>query len=225
MPTTLPVYPGRDLLRGLGYSQKWSPSFFNQSATTATGASINVALSQYPLHAFELTYEFLRDGAGPGFGPSPANLEFRTMMGFHLQIGGTVGRFLYRNIDDQQVWQQPIGIGDGITTTFTLIRFFGANGYGASEPIGEVDVDAGLNVYLGGSAIPTLPTLYSISRAIPGANTITFATAPAPGQAITLDMSYFYYCRLADDSNTFEKFMNRLWNLQKVTLQSCRAGA
>lgn len=225
MPTTLPVYPGRDLLRGLAFSQKWSPSFVNQSAKAAAGASINVALAQYPLHTFELTYEFLRDGYGPGFGPSKAGLEFKTMMGFHLQTAGTHGRFLYRNVDDEKVWRQPIGTGDGTTTTFALMRTFGANGYSGTEPIGEVNVDAGLNVYLGSSNTPVNPTLYTINRAVPGANTITFGTAPAGGQAVSIDMAYFYYCQLPDDSNTFEKFMDRLWTLQKVTINSCRPGA
>jgi hypothetical protein len=38
-------------------------------------------------------------------------------------------------------------------------------------------------------------------------------------------MAYFYYCKLSANSNTFEKFMDRLWQLQKVTLHSCRTGA
>lgn len=135
------------------------------------------------------------------------------------------GRFLYRNIDDERVWRQPLAVGDGITTTFTLIRTLGANGYAGTEPIGEVYVDAAVNAYLGDSAIPVDPALYTISRAVPGANTITFTTAPAAGQAVAIDMAYFYYCRLADDDNTFEKFMNRLWTLQKVTINSCRPGA
>ena len=123
---TLPIYPPRDLLPGLTYGSKWSPS-----------ADIDVGLAQYPLHDFELTYEMLRDGRNWGNGNALPTLEFRTMMGFHLQIGGTLGRFLFKNVDDHQVFQNVIGTGDGVTTTFILTRTFGANGFTATEPVGQ----------------------------------------------------------------------------------------
>ena len=220
---TLPVYPGPSMLPGLKYSSKWSPTFFNQTATTATGADIDVGIAQYPLHDFELSYEFLRDG--PQAGGLLQGLEFRTLMGFHLALGGTLGRFLYKNPDDYQVFQNQIGTGDGTTTTFTLTRTFGANGYFAAEPVGQVDTTSLFDVYLNGSSTPVTPSLYTVSTANPCANTITFQTAPGAGQAITVDMSYFYYCKLASNANSFEKFMNRLWSVEKVTLHSCRAGA
>lgn len=222
---TLPIYPGRDLLRGLGYSQKWSPTFYNAAtATTATGADIDLGLAQYPLHDFDLTYEFLRDGIASGW-RGIDGLEFRTMMGFHLQIGGTLGRFLYKNIDDYKVFQNIIGVGDNSTTEFVVTRFFGANGYGASEPVGCVDTGELFNVYLDGHASAVLPSLYTLDTSQPCANTITFATAPATNHKIAVDMSYFYYCKLAANANTFEKFMSQLWLMDKVTLHSCRPGA
>ena len=221
--TTLPVYPDATFLRGLAYSQKWTPTFFNATATTATGADIDVGLAQYPLHDFELTYEFLRSGSR-GLPYVRETMEFQTMMGFHLAIAGTLGRFLYKNPDDTAVFQQPIGVGDGVTTAFTLARTFGANGYFGTEPVGQVDANQPFNVYLGGSGTP-LAGGYTLSTAAPCANTVTFATAPPLGQQISVDMAYFYYCKLSANSNTFEKFMDRLWQLQKVTLHSCRTGA
>jgi hypothetical protein len=220
---TLPVYPGRNLLAGMTYNSKWSPIFFNQSATTTTGADLDVGMAQYPLHDFELTYSFFRDG--PHAGGTLAGLEFRTMMGFHLALAGTLGRFLYRNPDDDRAYRNQIGVGDGATTVFPITRTFGANGYFGTEPVGHINVDAGVNVYLGASAAPLDPTLYAIDTSVPVANTITFDTAPGAGQAISLDMEYFYYCKLHDNSNTFEKFMDRLWLLNKITLHSCRPGA
>ena len=225
---TLPIFPGRDLIRGLAYSQKVTDIFYTQTAKTSTGASINVGLSLYPLHEFELTYAFLRDDVPRAWPRCADSLEYRTMRGFFLQTAGALGRFLYRDIDDCKVFQQSIGTGDGTTTTFTLIRTFGANGYGASEPVGQVDNGGGalvpFAVYLGGSGIP-LSSGYTVSTANPVANTVVFTTAPNIGQNIAVDMSYFFYCKLADDTNTFEKFMSRLWMLSKVTLQSCRPGA
>jgi hypothetical protein len=221
---TLPVYPDGALLRGLAYAQKWSPTFFTQTATTATGAEIDIGLAQYPLHEFELTYEFLRDG-GRGLPFVRETLEFRTMMGFHLAIAGTLGRFLYRNPDDHKVFQHVIGVGDGAATTFTLTRTFGANGYAGTEPVGQVDASQPFAAYLNGSATAIDPLQYALNTATPAANTITFVAPPPLGDPVAVDMHYFYVCKLGANANTFEKFMDRLWQLSKVTLRSCRPGA
>jgi len=223
---TLPIYPDKSLLPGLTYQSTWSPAFFNlPTATTASGADIDMAIAQYPLHDFDLTYQFLRDGIGHSVWRNGEGLEFRTMMGFLLQAGGTVGRFLYKNPDDHRVWQNVIGTGDGTTTVFTLTRTFGANGYSATEPVGQVNLGEGFNVYLNGAPIPVNPTLYTVDATHPVANTITFTSAPANGYSIAVDMAYFYYCKLAANNNTVKKFMDRLWAMDKVSLHSCRPGA
>lgn len=222
---TLPVYPGRYLLPGLTYGSKWSPDFINMpTATTASGADIDVGLAQYPLHDFELQYEFLRDGLKAEW-QRGQGLEFKTMMGFFLQLGGTLGRFLYLNPSDHKVFQNQIGVGDGSTTVFTLTRTFGANGYFGTEPVGQVNLIELFNVYLNGSPSPVLPTAYAVSAAAPGANTITFTTAPGNGQKITVDMTYWYYVKFHDNTLSYENFMDRLWLLNKVSLHSCRPNA
>lgn len=221
---SLPIYPGRDLVPGLSYGQEWEPNFYNlPTATTGTGADIDLAVAQYPLHDFDLEYEFIRHGLGwPG---TNRGLEFPTMMGFFLQIGGTAGRFLYKNIDDCKVSRNKIGVGDGSTTVFTLTRTFGANGYFGTEPVGRVNQGALFDVYLNGSASPVLPSAYTVDTTTPCANTVTFTTAPPNGQKIEVDMSYYYYCKFKDNSNSFKKFMNKLWSMDKVSLHSCRPGA
>jgi hypothetical protein len=85
----LPVYPGTHLLPGLTYSSKWTPTYFNQSATAASGAEVDVGIALHPIHQFELTYAFLRDGVG--WGNALSALEFRTLMGFHQMMGGSRG--------------------------------------------------------------------------------------------------------------------------------------
>ncbi len=220
---TLAIYPDKTLLRGLGFSQKWTPNFFNMpSAVSADGSEVDLGLAQYPLHNFELTYNFLRDtGAGSQGWPAPAGLEFKTLMGFWLQQGGTLGRFLYRNPDDCQVAAQQIGTGDGTTTVFTIVRSFGAGGFGASEPVGQIDTTQPIVVRLG-NIVQT--SGYTLDTSSPVAQTITFSSAPGAGVAIYMDFSFFYYCKFADNAADFEKFQRRLWMLQKVTLKSCRPG-
>lgn len=210
---TLPVYP---TLAGLSYPIKWTPRFYNMATqTTASGADIDLGLAAYPLHDFELTYELLRDTAG--------QVEFKKLMGFVLSIGGTKGRFLYSNPDDNAVTGQNIGTGDGATTAFTLVRTFGSS-FTGTEPIGYVDLGATFNVYVDGT-LKTLTTDYTVDQTTPGNQLVNFVTAPASAKAITVDMTYLYYCKFTDNQAEFDKFMNQLWELQKVTIHSCRAGA
>jgi hypothetical protein len=65
------------------------PTYFNQSATSASGAEVDVGIALHPIHAFELTYAFLRDGVG--WGNALSALEFRTLMGFHQMMGAHGG--------------------------------------------------------------------------------------------------------------------------------------
>ncbi len=219
----LPIYPDRSVLPGLGYSVKWSPVFFNMpTQTTASGADIDLALAQYPLHDFELTYEFLHDWSHRSLAESR---EFRTLMGFHLMLGGTAGRFLFKNDDDCSVTQQYIGTGDGVTSTFVLQRTFGAGGYSGTEPVGFVDLTQPFNVYLNTSADALGTGEYYVDTSSPVDQLLVFSTPPSLGQKVAVDMSYLYYCKLGANSLTFEKFMDRLWLLNKIQLHSCRPGA
>jgi hypothetical protein len=215
-----PIYPDSSVLPGFAFNSKWSPQFFNLATqTTATGADIDLALAQYPLHEFELTYDFLRDR----WFDTPSSLEFRTMMGFFLMLGGSVGRFLFRNVDDCSVAAQLVGTGDGMTTNFgPVARSFGANGYFGTEPVGMIDTTKPICVRLGNVVQPS--SLWTLDTSAPLAQTIAFATAPSAGLPIYMDFSYFYYCKFPDNANTFEKWMDRLWLLQKVTIKSCRPG-
>jgi hypothetical protein len=52
-----------------------------------------------------------------------------------------------------------------------------------------------------------------------------FNTAPANGATITCDMQFFYYCKLADPSLDFERVLDRLWSVKKITIRSCRPNA
>jgi hypothetical protein len=221
-PIVFPTLPG------LGFSVHWKPQFINaKTATAASGADIDVALADTPLHDFELTFNFLRDGAGwqggtNGLGPIQS-IEWRTLAGFVLQMQGTVGRCLFKWKDDCSVTGQNIGTTDGTTRIWTLVRTLGAGGYGGTEPIGWLDQTQPFNLYLGG--VLQAPSTYALLTSVGAEQQIDFNAAPAAGQTITCDMTYFYYCKLSENAQDFEKFMNQLWKLGKLTLHSCRPGA
>lgn len=206
------VYP---TLIGLGYAVNWKPNFFVQSQQAASGANIDLALSQAPIHEFTLTYDFLRDSFG--------KTEFKTMMGFFLRVQGNSGRFLFQNPDDNSVSRQIVATTDGAAHLFPFIpRTFGDDANSGSEPVGYVDLTQTFNLYL--DNVWQSPSTYSVLKTIGGNQQIQFNYTPTVGQVITIDMSYFYYCKFADPSMDFEKFMDKLWTLKTVTLRSCRAG-
>jgi hypothetical protein len=227
---SLPVYPLPTATPGLAYNVKWEPVFFNMpSAITATGASIDIALAATPLHNFELVYEFARD-----YFPLSGNTEFRTLFGFFLVLGGSAGRFAFSNPDDNVVVGQGVGTGNGSITTFTLTRTFVASlAAGVNEPIGIIDLTHtfpngfAVNVYKDVGAGPAIvsPGAYNIVSTTPMNQQLVFTSAPASGALITIDMYYYYYCRFTDNKLTFNKFLNQIWDLSKVSIQSCRLGA
>ena len=212
------VYP---TLPGLTYATHWKPRFFNiKTLVAATGAEIDLGLAATPLHDFELTYAFLRRG----FPWVKAPIEFQTLIGFFGAMSGNLGRFGFKNPDDSFVRDQTIGTGDGVTTTFTLQRTFGAGDYSWTEPVGYLDLTmlANFDVYVNGASVGRN---YTLNTATGGAQTVTLAYPPPVGAPVTVDMDYLYYCKLADDNADFEQFMHNLWTLKKITLRSCRPGA
>jgi hypothetical protein len=214
-------------LPGVAYSQKWTPTFFNQSAKAVNGASIDIGYSFTPLHTFELTYSFLRD-VGPypysQAGYQAINYEFRRLLGFFLYIGGTRGRFAYDNEADDTVTGQRVGTGDGTTVSFQLTRSIGdlAASPFATEPIGFVDPQSAVIVYLSGT--PVSSSTWNIINTA-GLVQLVFTAAPGNNIPITIDMKYFYYCKFAEDISVFEKFTSVHWANPSVKLQSCRPGA
>jgi hypothetical protein len=53
-----------------------------------------------------------------------------------------------------------------------------------------------------------------------GSGLVTFTTPPPSGRLITVDFTYWFRVRFADDIAEFENFMYRLWQLKQIKLQS-----
>lgn len=212
-------------LRGLAFTVKWTPVFFNQTQKTQTGASIDIGLASTPLHQFELTYELLADFPSSGSYVA-ANYEFRRLLGFYTAMSGSLGRFVFSNPDDFQVTGQSLGQGTGSKTTFTIVRDLGdaSASMFATEPIGLLDDTASAPVVKVGGVTKTAGSDYTITQ-LPANSSIVFASAPASGADVTIDMQYCYYCQFVEDSLLVEKFSGNRWQAVSVKLQSCRPSA
>lgn len=213
---TAPVtYPGITVLPGLDIKVIWRPKALNFAPQIhASGREVIVAASQYPMHEFELVYNMLRNR-------TPTEIEFKTFMGFFLQLGGVLNGFLFLNPYDNQVTGSVIAGGDGATTKFTLTRTYGAGGFTGAEPIGYLNTSATFNVYVNG-VLKTFGTDYTLDQTFPGKQTITFASAPGVTLPISIDASYWYFCRFSDDVLEFEQLLFNIFEVKKVLLLSKR---
>ena len=200
-----PTFPQ---LAGQGWSVHKRPSFSTRIASHVSGREVREALYAVSLYEFELTFDALASsGAGP-YGTVGAT-SLQTLLGFVLQCQGQFGTFLYVDPTDNAVVGQQIGVGDGVTTTFTLVRTIG----GFIEPASYVtQVNA---VTVAGAATANW------SLATP--NILTFAVAPAAGAIVGASFAYAFLCRFLDDTQDFENVMSGLWRVATLKFRSVRS--
>jgi uncharacterized protein (TIGR02217 family) len=194
---TLPLFPA---LPGIGWSSFKRPIFSTRVATHLSGREVRAVEYVYPLYEFELTIELLRAGA---------EQELQTLLGFFLACQGQFAPFRYLDPGDHSAAGQSLGLGDGVTNTFTGLRDLG----GWIEPVGTIESVQAL--YLNGVA-------QSGGWSVAG-NAIVFATAPAAGARISADFTFAYLCRFLDDKHTYEQFLSGLWANKSVKFRSVRS--
>jgi hypothetical protein len=202
-PPSPGTYPDFPALAVLGWSTHVRPKFSTVLADHVSGRSSRLAQRAYALYEIELTYEVLRSDA--------ANLELQAIAGFFAEMSGADAPFWVAPPDISALIGQALGIGDGTTTVFPLIRSMG----GYSEPAqGTSGVSA---VYLNGVS---QASGWTVSSGY--APAITFGMAPGSGVAITADFGLLWLCRFAEDVQDFEEFMTQLWTLRTLRLTTVR---
>lgn len=166
---------------------------------------------------WDLTYEYLPDDSG-GWQAGKTSSDIKTLMGLYGQVG-MLHPFLYEDPDDNFVYHMGIGTGDGTNQAFIINRTYGAGGYSTWEPIGAVNLDHPFTVYLDGVA---QTSGVGLDPSVTYKQIVNFATPPAAGQVVSVDMYYYYVVRFKDNSMEFEKIFNRLWSLKRATLMSLK---
>lgn len=185
------VFP---ILSGLTWNVGKAPNFNSIVQRSVSGRELRMALMQYPLWTFNLSYEVLKGGT--------AGTDISTMIGFFLARKGQFDSFLYSDPSDNSVTAQTFGTGDGITKTFQIMRAIG----GFSEPI--QNLNGAPVLYDNGSVIASG---YTLSNGL-----VTFAAAPAAGHALTWTGGFYYRVRFTKDSSEFNNFAQDLWDLKKL---------
>jgi uncharacterized protein (TIGR02217 family) len=215
-------------LAGLGFSVKRIPVWSTRIQTAISGKKTRIADWSYPVYQWELTYDFLRQ-AGTAQQVTTYNgstySEFATLAGFFNQRQGQFDSFLYLDPDDNtSATDQSLGVGDGATTLFQLVRVFG----GYAEPVLAPNVVTNVKVNgvtktLGSDYDVTLWNLTYLSGAgaspnLPGM--VSFTVAPPASQSVTATFTFYFPCSFLEDHMDFEKFMAPLYSAKSVKFES-----
>jgi len=198
-------------LAGLGWSVTRSEIWRTRTQEAVSGKETRIADWSYPRHLWSLSYDFLRQGSLSGAVYS----EFAALAGFFNLRQGAFDSFLYADPDDNTALGQGIATGDGVTTSFPLVRGFG----GFVEPVLAPNVVSA--VYFNG--VIQSAGAYAVNAwgtAQPGV--VVFDAAPGAGVAITADFSFYFPCRFVADQLDFEKFMAALYQLKKIEFVSLK---
>lgn len=131
--------------------------------------------------------------------------EYETIVGFLCKTAG--GAFLWQDHEDYRQLNVQIGIADGKTKTFQLVRAWGNAFY---EPVSDID-SASLRIYVDGKFINSGYTLADGGK-------INFTTPPAKG-LIHADFSYYWRVAL-DDSVDFKTLFYNLYETGSLKLIS-----
>lgn len=209
-PSTLP---------GFAFSVKKAPQFKTKIQKAISGRELRLTYQPVPTWLFTVRFEFLNDSSdmrqASDFGPAgwgSTSTDLRNLMGFFLSVQGSLTTFYLDDPTDDSVTNQFLGTGDGVSTVFQLIRSMGVSPNIYNEPI--IAPDNVSEVFLNGVA--QAPTSYSVNSI----GILTFNSAPGNGVAITASFTYFFLCRMGDDTQEFEYFLYQLWSAEGLKLQS-----
>lgn len=146
--------------------------------------------------------------------------DFYTLVGFINARQGSFDSFLYQDAWDNAVSSQALGIGDGSSTVFQLVRAFG----GFVEPVLAPNTSSAITIYLNG--VSSTASSYTINgwgtSSINGAGSLVFNSAPSSGTTITGTFSYYWPCRFVNDKQAFANKYYGIYSAQKISFISCK---
>jgi uncharacterized protein (TIGR02217 family) len=209
-------------IRGLAWDVVVTPTFSTDIQESLAGREVRIQNFQNPIWEFTLHYEYLLND--PKFRDDTEQTPLETLMGFFVARGGQFDDFLLNLTDltgraeDSVYSGQPIGTGNGSTTSFQLVRNIGGFMETVQNPANQT-----ATVYLNGVA-KVQGVDYSISLGM-----VTFNVAPGNGVAVTADFTFLYRVRFHTGSSRSGKegmelnnFYFNLYECKEVQLISVR---
>jgi len=209
-------------IKGLAWNVVKTPTFSTEIQESLAGREVRLQNFQNPVWELTLTYDYLLND--PRTRDENEQTPLETLVGFFLARGGQYDDFLLNESDltgrleDSIYSGQPIGIGDGVTKTFQLVRNIGGFLEAVQNPMNQV-----ATVYLNGS-IKAQGTDYTIANGL-----VTFTSAPGAGVSITADFIMLLRVRFHTGSSRsgkegieFSNFYFNLYECKEVQLITVR---
>jgi len=165
---------------GISWPVKRSLTFKTARLESISGRRTRLPFRSVPRWNWDIPVEFLRSAQYRTAGYT----ELETLVGFFVSQTVSGQAFLYRDTDDFTVTNQPFGLGDGVSTTFGLVRTYG----GFTEPV--YNVASFVGVYVNG--VPATYTVNSRSQ-------IIFAVAPVLNASLMWSGIYNWVCSFDED--------------------------
>lgn len=202
-------------LAGLTYPAIRTPTFQTRKPVSVSGKTTRISDWSSPRYSWEIPASVLRQGVIDGV----TETEFATLEGFFEQMRGGGDSFLYTDPKDNAVTGQAIGVGDGVTTQFQLVRTFGGN----TIDILAMNFLLGFTVYVNGVA-KTYTTDYTINgwASVSAPGVIVFTSPPGSTLAITADFHYYFPCSFDDDTMSFELFDSLRYQVKSIKFTSIK---
>lgn len=198
----------------------------------------------WPLYHYVVTFSLLRSSA--------AFQEWQTFRGFWNAVKTSPGGyFYYSDPNDNFATSQPIGEGDGVTTTFQPIRALGGfaepilGAYTDSNPATSIvdfgSVTTSATAFVDYGSVASAATAFVDYSSTPISNThfyvngvevsatlnpdtglADFAIAPPNGQLITWTGPYYWLCQFEDTTVSISNFMYQMFELNKLKFMTAR---
>lgn len=151
------VFPS---LPGIAFPVKRTPQWKTRVQQAISGKETRIADWSAPRWLWELTYDHLVQGTSGG----ATRTDFAQLAAFFNGRQGMFDSFLFTDSDDNAVATQPLGAGDGATTSFQLVRAFGGFVEPVLAPNSVTAVKlAGVVIPAAGLSAPATPVINSIT--------------------------------------------------------------
>jgi len=209
-------------IRGLAWTIVKTPTFSTEIQESLAGREVRIQNFQNPIWEFTLTYEYLLND--PKFRDENEQTPLETLVGFFLGRGGQFDDFLLNESDltgrleDSVYSGQLIGVGDGSSKSFQIVRNFGGFLEAVQNPMNQTAA-----IYLNGSS-KVQGIDYTIANGV-----VTFTAAPGAGVSITSDFIMLHRVRFHTGSSRsgkegleFSNFYFNLYECKEVQLISVR---
>lgn len=182
-------------LSGYQWDSKKKPVFSTLSHSPMTGRDVRIALYRQPVYEFILHNGWMNTA------------DKNSLMAFFVARKGVLDSFLYAD-EDCDVSNQVIGAGNGVITTFQLIKNTGAAVEWVCNPAPNAQI------YVAG-ALKTAITDYGINWK----GEVVFVVAPAVGAVISWSGVAYYRCVFLADELEVSQFANLLYECGEIAFK------